>query len=185
MGLWKGELPAWCEKDLRIGKEECLIMKEKEQKKITKKERIQMKQRLTRWGGAIDYCHKKQQEIEKLQRMTNQFLIWGENAPFLGQENVSIKEAKILYEFEVAKAMECIKSEMKQNSEMERYIEKLKYEEQVFLKLRYEKGYGYDYIALQTHKSRATCFRDHDLILDKLILFCGESEKKETVVILC
>ena len=81
-----------------------------------------------------------------------------------------MKEAKKLYESEIAKIMECIKNEMKEYSKMERYIEKLDYEEQIFLKLRYQKNYGYEYIALQTHKSRATCFRDHDLILDKLIL---------------
>ena len=38
-------------------------MKEKEQKKITKEERIQMKQKLSKWGGAIEYCNKKQLEI--------------------------------------------------------------------------------------------------------------------------
>ena len=160
-------------------------MKEKEQKKITKEERIQMKQKLSKWGGAIEYCNKKQLEIEKLQRMINQFLIVGKNAPFLEQENVSIKEAKCLYEFEITKALECIKNEMKQYSKMERYIEKLNYEEQVFLKLRYGKGYGYDYISLQTHKSRATCFRDHDLILDKLILLCDETQQNEKIAVLC
>ena len=83
------------------------------------------------------------------------------------------------------KALECIKNEMKQYSKMERYIEKLNYEEQVFLKLRYGKGYGYDYISLQTHKSRATCFRDHDLILDKLILLCDETQQNEKIAVLC
>lgn len=160
-------------------------MKEKEQKNITKEERIQMKQKLSKWGGAIEYCNKKQQEIEKLQRMTNQFLILGENTPFLEQENVSIKEARYLYEFEITKALECIKNEMKEYSKMERYIEKLKYEEQVFLKLRYGKGYGYDYISLQTHKSRATCFRDHDLILDKLILLWKETQKNKKITAIC
>ncbi len=40
-------------------------MKEKEQKKITKEERIQMKQKLSKWGGAIEYCNKKQLEDRK------------------------------------------------------------------------------------------------------------------------
>ena len=71
---------------------------------------------------------------------------------------------------------EYISKEMKQYSEMERYIEQLNYDEQMFLKLRYQKGCQYEYIALNTHKSRAKCFRDHDLILDKLILICKEQK---------
>ena len=72
--------------------------------------------------------------------------------------------------------MEYIEKEMEEYSKMERCIEQLEYEEQTFLKLRYEKEYQYDYISLQLHKSRAKCFRDHDAILDKLILISREQK---------
>ena len=69
---------------------------------------------------------------------------------------------------------EGIKSELEEYAKLNSCIEQLEYEEQKFVKLRYEKGYQYEYIALQTHKSRAKCFRDHDVILDKLIMFWEE-----------
>lgn len=108
--------------------------------------------------------------------MVKQFFILGKNAPFLGEEEVSLEEAKQIYEKEIIKIVEYIKKEMEEYSKMERYIEQLEYEEQMFLKLRYEKKYQYDYIALQLHKSRAKCFRDHDVILDKLILICRKQK---------
>lgn len=151
-------------------------MKEKKFQTTAKEERLQMKKKLFRWGRTLDFCQKKQREIEKLQKMVKQFFILGKNAPFLGEEEVSLEEAKQIYEKEIIKIVEYIKKEMEEYSKMERYIEQLEYEEQMFLKLRYEKKYQYDYIALQLHKSRAKCFRDHDVILDKLILICKKQK---------
>lgn len=151
-------------------------MKEKKFQTTAKEERLQMKKKLFRWGRTLDFCQKKQREIEKLQKMVKQFFILGKNAPFLGEEEVSLEEAKQIYEKEIIKIVEYIKKEMEEYSKMERYIEQLEYEEQMFLKLRYEKKYQYDYIALQLHKSRAKCFRDHDVILDKLILICRKQK---------
>lgn len=139
-----------------------------------KQQRGQMKQKLLKWGGTLEFCKRKQREIMKLQTMTKQFLLLGEGTPFLGKENVSLKEAEQLYELEIKKITDCMKKEMKEYSVMERYIEQLDYDEQIFIEMRYEKGYNYEYIAMQTHKSRAKCFRDHDLILDKLIVLCQQ-----------
>lgn len=151
-------------------------MKKKEFQKIAKEERLQMKKKLFRWGRTLDFCQRKQREIDKLQKMVKQFFILGENAPFLGEEVVTLEGAKQLYEKEIIKIVEYIEKEMEEYSKMERCIEQLEYEEQIFLKLRYEKEYQYDYISLQLHKSRAKCFRDHDAILDKLILISREQK---------
>lgn len=50
--------------------------------------------------------------------------------------------------------------------------------------MRYQKGYGYDYIALKLNMGRSTCFRIHDRILTDLAdrlekegFFCKECEK--------
>ena len=57
-------------------------------------------------------------------------------------------------------------------------------EEQELLFLRYQKGYGYDYIALKLNMGRSTCFRIHDRILTELAeimdaegFFCLACEK--------
>lgn len=151
-------------------------MKEKVVNNIVKEEKLLMKKRLLRWGKAIDFCQKKQREIVKLQKMVKQFLILGENGPFLEQENISLEEAKEIYEIEIERIVEYMKKEMEEYSKMERYIERLEYDEQIFLKMRYKEEYQYDYIALKMHKSRAKCFRDHDMILDKLIMMCKEEK---------
>ena len=152
-------------------------MKEKVKNNVTKEERRQMKQKLFRWGRTVDFCRNKQREIEKLQMIIKNYLMLEKNVPFLGKKDADcFIEAKQLYEMEVNKMEEYICKEMKQYSEMERYIEQLNYDEQMFLKLRYQKGHQYDYIALNTHKSRAKCFRDHDLILDKLRLICRKQK---------
>lgn len=152
------------------------IMKEKKFQNIEKKERVQMKKKLFRWGRTLDFCQRKQREIDKLQKMAKQFFVLGKNAPFLGEEVVTLEEAKQIYEREIIKIVEYIEKEMEEYSKMGRYIEQLEYEEQIFLKLRYEKEYQYNYISLQLHKSRAKCFRDHDVILDKLIVICKEQK---------
>ena len=152
-------------------------MKEKVKNNVTKEERRQMKQKLFRWGRTVDFCRNKQREIEKLQMIIKNYLMLEKNVPFLGKKDADcFIEAKQLYEMEVNKMEEYICKEMKQYSEMERYIEQLNYDEQMFLKLRYQKGHQYDYSAVNTHKSRAKCFRDHDLILDKLILICRKQK---------
>ena len=175
-GLLRGVCYGRYVKKVNKEKGNVFNMKEKVFDKIVKEERLLMKKRLLRWGKAIDFCQKKQREVIKLQNMAKQFLILGENAPFLEKENVSLKEAEELYKKEIDNIVKYMKREMEQYSIMERYIEQLDYDEQIFLKMRYEKEYQYDYIALKMHKSRAKCFRDHDVILDKLIMLCKEKE---------
>ena len=87
---------------------DVFIMKEKEFQKIVKKERLQMKKKLFRWGRTLDFCQRKQREIDKLQKMVKQFFILGKNAPFWGEEDVTLEEAKQLYEKEITKIVQMI-----------------------------------------------------------------------------
>ena len=48
-------------------------------------------------------------------------------------------------------------------------IQKLTANETSFLQMRFEKGYGFDYIGMKLYLSRATLFRMQDRILDMLI----------------
>ncbi len=152
-------------------------MKEKDiyLKEMAKTQRGKMKKKLLKWGGTLDFCKRKQDEIGKLQKMARQFLQMGEGSPFLGKSSVMLKEAEAFYEKEIERMTESMKRELEEYTKLNSCIEQLEYEEQRFVKLRYEKGYQYEYIALQTHKSRAKCFRDHDIILDKLIVLWEEN----------
>ena len=97
---------------------EIFTMKKKEFQKIAKEERLQMKKKLFRWGRTLDFCQRKQREIDKLQKMVKQFFILGENAPFLGEEVVTLEGAKQLYEKEIIKILEYIEKEMEEYSKL-------------------------------------------------------------------
>ena len=60
-------------------------MKEKDiyLKEIAKTQRGKMKKKLLRWGGTLDFCKRKQDEIGKLQKtvFTN-----GRRKPFFGKK---------------------------------------------------------------------------------------------------
>ena len=48
-------------------------------------------------------------------------------------------------------------------------ISKMKLDEKQFLQMRFEKGYGFEYISMKMHLSRATLFRLQDKVLEKMI----------------
>ncbi|MBM6828753.1 hypothetical protein H9X85_03790 [Anaerotignum lactatifermentans] len=123
----------------------------------------QMKRKLLHWGGAMEICARKQEEIRRLLRLREDCAAWEE------------EEGKVLgerYENETKRLQEEIERVLAEKADMDRQVDRLPPEEQQMVYLRYVKGYGYDYIAMKKHMSRATCFR----VLDRALEFLLEEE---------
>ncbi len=136
--------------------------------KQKKSEKGQMKRKLLEWGGALDLCGRKQEELRRVEKLQEeQRKIWGENKTAAGRRVMEQLEKR--YEEELQRMQGEIEEILMKKAEMDRLLTGLTGEEQSFVILRYEKGYGFDYIGLKLHMSRATLFRLQDKILKKLL----------------
>ena len=88
------------------------------------------------------------------------------------------------YDHNIAVLQEEIERKLTEKRKIDGMVALLSKEEQELLFLRYQKGYGYDYIALKLNMGRSTCFRIHDRILTELAdrlekdgFFCDRCEK--------
>ena len=97
---------------------------------------------------------------------------------------VSREEIEEAYDHNIAVLQEEIERKLTEKRKIDGMVALLSKEEQELLFLRYQKGYGYDYIALKLNMGRSTCFRIHDRILTDLAdrlekegFFCKECEK--------
>lgn len=120
----------------------------------------QMKRRLLYWGGAMEICARKQEEIRRLLRLRQECAAW---------EEAEGRTLGARYEMEAERIQAEIDRVLKEKEEMDRRVDQLPPEEQQMVYLRYAKGYGYDYIAMKKHMSRATCFRVLDRALENLM----------------
>ena len=115
-------------------------------------EKGQMKLRLLDWGCAVERCRRLQEELRRLEEPE-----WGEKS-FLQEE---IREEKARLEERLAEIW-------KEKKRMDALLAGLEENEQEYIRLRFEKGYGIDYIGRKLYISRATVFRMQDRILEKL-----------------
>ena len=113
-------------------------------------EKGQMKIRLLDWGCAVERCRRLQEELRRLEEM--------EGTDFLQEE---IREEKVRLEERLAEIW-------KEKKRMDGLLAGLEENEQEYIRLRFEKGYGIDYIGRKLYISRATVFRMQDRILEKL-----------------
>ena len=113
-------------------------------------EKGQMKLRLLDWGCAVERCRRLQEELRRLEEM--------EGMDFLQEE---IREEK-------ARLEERLTEIWKEKKRMDGLLAGLEENEQEYIRLRFEKGYGIDYIGRKLYISRATVFRMQDRILEKL-----------------
>jgi DNA-directed RNA polymerase specialized sigma subunit len=67
---------------------------------------------------------------------------------------------------------------LRDKARTEAWLQGLTEDERCFLGMRFEKGYGFDYIAVKMHLSRATLFRMQDKVLEKMM----ENRKKSEMV---
>ncbi len=114
-------------------------------------EKAEMKLRLLDWGYAMERCKRTEEEIRRLGAVREE------------------AEQEREYAAERERLMERLRSIRREKQRMDFLIESLDAEEREYLRLRFERGYGFTYIAGQLYLSRASLFRMQGRILQKLL----------------
>lgn len=135
-----------------------------EQAKQSRKGKI--KRMLLDWGGALDLCARKEEQLKKMEWLRREHRkVWeGSDSP---EGKRILAEIDREYEQELRRTQERISEILHRKKEMDEKIGRLTGEEQMFLMLRYGKGYGFAYIAMKMHMSEASVFRMQDRILQE------------------
>ena len=137
------------------------------------KEKDDMKQRLRNWGTALQRFARKEEELKKLQEIREIQKQIQERYP-----EEKPQEEFLMLEEKQQKAAAWLRIEMveilQEKAQTEAWMEGLTEEEKVFVGMRFEKRYGFDYISVKMHLSRATLFRIQDRVLEKM----GENRRK-------
>ena len=142
---------------------------------MEKKEKGEMKQRLWNWGGALERFRWKEEELEKLQGLYEmQKKIWADDETEKGQK-MREKQEKEYHEERSRIRIEMVEI-LREKAWVDEGIKTMTFEEQNFVEMRFEKGYGFDYIGMKMHLSRATLFRMQDRVLEKLVQYGEEHE---------
>lgn len=79
-----------------------------------------------------------------------------------------MEEIDRAYERTLEGIKEGIAEVLRQKAKMDERIAKFSGEEQLFLSMRFEKGYSFDYICMKLHMSRASIFRLQERVLQEL-----------------
>ena len=141
------------------------------------REKEEMKQRLWDWGTALDRFYRKEEELKKLLEIQEVQKKMQERYP-----EETIQEEILLLEQAQRKDIVRLRIEMveilRDKAKTEAWLEGLTEDERCFLGMRFEKGFGFDYIAAKMHLSRATLFRMQDKVLDRMM----ENRKKSEMV---
>ena len=137
------------------------------------REKEEMKQRLWDWGTALDRFYRKEEELKKLLEIRAVQRNIQEKYP-----EGEIQEEILWLEQTQRKDVVRLRIEMveilRDKARTEAWLQGLTEDERCFLGMRFEKGYGFDYIAVKMHLSRATLFRMQDKVLEKMM----ENRKK-------
>ena len=131
-------------------------------------DKTEMKKHLQDWGNAIERLGWKEEELKRLQMFYGaQKEIWRSGA----KEKREAELEKIRREYN--READRIRREMVEILQQKAYIDgriyRLNMDEEQFLRLRFEKGYGFDYIGVKMHLSRASLFRIQDRVLRKMM----------------
>ncbi len=138
-----------------------------------REEKMKIKKMLWDWGQALERFGWKEEELRKLQNFYEmRKKIWGEAT---GGKDGEKNERQ--YEREVKRLRMEMEEILLEKEQMDGWMRELTLDEQMFLEMRFEKGYSFDYIGMKMHRSRATLFRMQDQVLEKLI---SMKEKVET-----
>ena len=141
------------------------------------REKEEMKQRLWDWGTALDRFYRKEEELKKLLEIRAVQRNIQEKYP-----EGEIQEEILWLEQTQRKDVVRLRIEMveilRDKARTEAWLQGLTEDERCFLGMRFEKGYGFDYIAVKMHLSRATLFRMQDKVLEKMM----ENRKKSEMV---
>jgi len=132
-------------------------------------EKGEMKRLLWNWGSAIERFHWKEEELEKLQEIYElQRKMEGEGVNGEETEREYLNQRRRL-------RIEMVEI-LREQARVDQMIRRLNMEEQTFVQLRFEKGYGFEYIGMKMHLSRATVFRIQNRVLEKMCLMQEKDE---------
>ena len=70
---------------------------------------------------------------------------------------------------------------LREKAKVDEMIKRMTIDEGMFIQMRFEKRYGFDYIAMKMHLSRATLFRMQDRILEKMLQWEKDEREKDCV----
>lgn len=140
-----------------------------------KKKKGEMKKRLWNWGGALEKFHWKEEELEKLQLFYEmQKRIWKDDKTEKGGKIREKLEKE--YDRERGKIRIEMVEILREKAWVDDAVKTMTFEEKNFVEMRFEKGYGFDYISMKMHLSRATLFRMQDRVLGKMVRYGEEHE---------
>lgn len=128
-------------------------------------EKGRMKKKLWEWGQTLERCGWKQDEIRKLTELQESREAFWRERPKERLEQAGVREK---YEEEIQKRETEIIRLLQEKARIDEMLEQLEMEERQFAMLRFQKGYGFDYIGLKLHMGRATLFRLQDRLLYKM-----------------
>ena len=127
-----------------------------------KEEKEKMKKVLQAWGQALEQFRWREEKLERLQGIYEmQKKVW------IGNEK-QLAKAEAEYRIEAGKLRIEMVEILRQKARVDVFLQELTLDEATFVEMRFEKGYGFDYIAMKMHLSRATVFRIQDRVLEKM-----------------
>ena len=134
-----------------------------------------MKVRLWNWGQAMEEFNWKEEELKKLQGLyAMQKKIWEGSETEKARKELERMQKE--YEGETRRLRMEMVEILREKAWIDGMLRKLTTDEIRFLQMRFEKRYGFDYIGVKLHLSRATLFRMQDRILEKMIAEESETE---------
>lgn len=140
-----------------------------------KKEKGEMKKRLWNWGSALEKFRWKEEELEKQQIFYEmQKKIWKDDETEKGRKTRERLEKE--YSEQRGKIRIEMVEILREKAWVDDAVKTLNFEEKIFVEMRFEKGYGFDYISMKMHLSRATLFRMQDRVLGKMAEYEKEHE---------
>ena len=143
-------------------------------KEQMKEEKGELKRMLWDWGRTLERFSWKEEELRKLENFyVMRKKIWGEN-----ENRKDFEKNEKQYEPEVKRLRLEMEEILQRKAQIDGWMKGLTEEERRFLELRFEKGYGFEYIGMKMYRSRATLFRIQEQALNKLIL---QKERNETL----
>ena len=139
-----------------------------------KEEKGELKRMLWDWGRTLEKFSWKEEELRKLENFyVMRKKIWGEK-----ENRKEVEKNERQYEQEVKRLRLEMEEILQRKEQIDGWIRCLTEEERRFLELRFEKGYGFDYIGMKMYRSRATLFRLQEQALNNLIL---QKKRNETL----
>lgn len=146
-----------------------------EKKAYLETEKKLMKKRLRAWGQTTDRIAWKGDELQKLRSFyAMQKKIWEGDESESGKKAMEKLEKD--YEGEVKRLRQAMDEILAAKDRIDELLRGLEPEESNYVQMRFEKGYGFDYIGMKMFLSRATLFRMQDRILKKMVLMEMESD---------